>query len=317
MTEPNALITTKVQVSESSLKSKALAQYRDQIAKQHLKCVGSGIQTVKNWIICGESLSEARSLLPHGQFSTWVKENFHEFTGLSLRTAQRYMRTANQFREFLHDHVESKDSNAGLLTHLDKPSLEEFYTEFNDRPARSSNQAPDPNAWVTDPRVIKAVHELLEGIECDPCSSSDPEIPRIGQINYSVNDNGLADSSPWMHTVWAAPGHDGDMVQWFEKARNEMAKGNLRQAVLCLPENLLQIPEDLLSFPIALTTTPMTVTFHENGTAVSRPLPTRSLFVYLAQKPNIARFTEAFRDIGVVYSPVRASSRTTLVVPKS
>lgn len=317
MTEPNALVTTKVQVSESSLKSKALTQYRDQIAKQHLKCVGSGIQTIKNWIICGESLLEAKSLLPHGQFSDWIKENFHESTGLGKRTAQRYMRTAIQFRKFLRDHIESNESNAGLLTYLDKPSLEEFYTEINDRSARSLSNAPDPNSWVTHPQIIKAVDELLEGIECDPCSTSDPESPRIGQINYTVKDNGLADSSPWTHTAWVNPGHEGDMVPWFEKARNEMAKGNLRQAVLCLPENLLQLPDDLLLYPIALTTKPMTVTFHEKGTTISRPLPTRSIFIYLANKPNVARFTEAFRDIGVVFSPVRASPRTTLVVPKS
>lgn len=71
---------------------------KDWTAKKRLEAVANEIrqylkQTAQNVFLIGQKLIEARGLLPHGKFEAWAEAE----TGLTIRTAQRFMSVARRF----------------------------------------------------------------------------------------------------------------------------------------------------------------------------------------------------------------------------
>lgn len=63
----------------------------DQINAAHEACVGSFKTSLHYAITCGNLLREVRTRTPHGEWKTWVEENF----AASERTAAVYMQVAD------------------------------------------------------------------------------------------------------------------------------------------------------------------------------------------------------------------------------
>ncbi|WP_437191002.1 hypothetical protein [Planctomicrobium sp. SH527] len=288
-----------------------IALLRKRVLKLHQKFLTIGLDGLKTMILCGVLLQKIKDSLKHGQFKPWLEKNFEPSTGLGVRTAQRYMAKANAFLDLIrHRELEYK-STKDLEDYLETPVLVEFSESVNvsntcsNIGSRNLNAPPDPNDWESPAAVIAAVKKVLGTIQCDPCALTDLERPSVAEINYSAKEDGLSEANPWEGTAWICPGHETDAIAWYEKARSEMARGVLQEAIICLPESTLSLPGDLFWFPVAITPKPLTVTFCERGTESHRSLPTRSLFVYMApQMPDAKKFARAFEHIAAVFAPV-------------
>ena len=103
----------------------------------------------------------------------------------------------------------------------------------------------------------------------------------------------------------------GDLTPWCVKALRELASGNLSEAIVWLPESAVNLVPELLRFPIAVTSSPLVVSLATSRGTVQKPLPTRSLFVYLTGNPTVELFAKAFRDIAVAFAPVNAAADKT------
>ena len=279
-----------------------LNAYRDSILGQHLKIVSSVIDALQRAIVCGSFLLEVNKLLSHGERTKWIQDNFAENTGLSQRTAQRYMKTALQFAKFL-----AARELGGLDECKGNPRLllecAQAFHEENSREAVTRKREPvDSNDWHVPVNVLEAVRLVLGDIECDPCASVDGD--PLAEIQYTRKEDGLADSNSWPGTVWINRGHECDNTPWCVKALRELESGNLSEAILCLPESILNLIPQLLRFPIAVSLSPLIVTVTNGSKTTQKPLPTRSLFIYVTNAPKAELFATAFRDIAVVFAPV-------------
>ena len=287
-----------------------LAQYRDGILNLHQQIIASEIDRLGRHIACGWMLTDVSAMIPHGGWKKWLRENFSASTGLSERTAQRYMRAATDYRRFLVDFGYASLDDVATQTQLNLEYIQEFHANASGDSAGNKKEPVGPNDWLTPSHVIEAVRGVLGAIECDPCAASS-ETASLAEIQYSKNEDGLADANPWPGTVWIAPGHMGDLTPWCVKALRELASGNLSEAIVWLPESAVNLVPELLRFPIAVTSSPLVVSLATSRGTVQKPLPTRSLFVYLTGNPTVELFAKAFRDIAVAFAPVNAAADKT------
>jgi hypothetical protein len=87
------------------------------------------------------------------------------------------------------------------------------------------------NEWFTPPPFIEAAREVLGAIDLDPAS----HILALGWIRaevfYTLADNGL--DRPWAGRVWLNPPYAAGMVvKFLDKLLEELARGNVTQAIL-------------------------------------------------------------------------------------
>lgn len=281
-----------------------LGRLRDAIDRHHKRCQVAGRSLVREWILCGLLLHLVKSQLSHGQFSTWVRRSFQPSAQLTHRTAQRYMAAARQFAVFTGVEFDDADLADNLAAALTTRQLQAFSAQFSlGSGSRAAGGKRLSNEWSTPPEIVAVATSVLGKIECDPCTSGDPTIGPLADLNYTTADNGLDSANMWPGTAWIAPGHTGDMGPWIEKALAEFQLGHLQQALLWLPETALRLPDVLLSFPIALTSQPMCVI----SGGKPRLLPTRGLFVLLSREPDLDRFRYSISDIAVAFAPVDAA----------
>ena len=79
-------MTTKI--SESN----RLPELATQIHTTYTNALAAIEKGITEAMACGDALTEAKALVPHGQWTTWLKEN----TQLSERSAQRYMQLSRE-----------------------------------------------------------------------------------------------------------------------------------------------------------------------------------------------------------------------------
>lgn len=297
--DTDAIIVTEVACG--NVKAEALARYRDAILVRHEQATNSAIESLMRRVQCGEYLAEAKGLIDHGLWKNWLLENFSAETGLTVRTAQRYMEDFQLYRSFLAK-LHGSEPCAVASGSLSESELLLTYCQeaiLTTQP-KVTNQN-DPNSWISPQPVLTAVKQTLGEISCDPCAANLPQAVPIARTQYTLDDDGLADGNPWIGSVWIAPGHQGDFSPWCHKAMAEFQAGNLDRAILCLPVTPLNLPQQLCQFPVAITRVPLTVGYLRGEKIKTRKLSLPSLFVYVAQRPDIRQFAAAFRDIAVVF----------------
>ncbi|QDT52796.1 hypothetical protein Pan44_08080 [Caulifigura coniformis] len=287
-----------------------------QIRKHHRLCLGRTLESDLHAIASGFGFCEVRPYYPRS-FNKWIKTTFRGEFGLSVRTAQRYMAKYEAFVAFLKEHGHPHDA-AAMQELLNSPKeFRRLCAEFFQTPNKIARR--DANEWLTSATVIDAMVRILEGIECDPCSHSSPNAPRIAEVNYAKEDDGLAESTEWPGTAWVAAGHTKRSAPWCRKALSELHAGHLKAAVLCLPLNGEALPTEMFQYPIAISKAPLTVGYFEGEQIVPSVLPKHSLFVYLAEKPDVDRFSTEIRDTAVAFAPVASLPllpATDLVTPR-
>lgn len=296
---------------EEKLVQQEITLLRKRVLTLHQNFLKAGLEALRAMILCGMLLLKIKEKVPHGRLLPWLKDNFEPSTGLGIRSAQRYMAKANAFLALLRSHELECESVKELEDYLKSPFLVEFSESASVSNASSNiecknlNAPPDPNDWESPAAVIAAVKTVLGTIHCDPCALTNLERPSFAEINYSSKEDGLSELNQWKGSAWICPGHDTDAIAWYEKARSEMARGVLQEAIICLPESTLSLPGELFWFPVAITPKPLTVKFCEGNKEIHRSLPTRSLFVYMApQQPDAKKFARAFEHIAAVFARV-------------
>lgn len=84
-------------------------------------------------IVIGEALTQAKAMLPHGNFTAWLADNFN----MTTRTAQNYMKVANYFGadNFKNENVFAFQPAAMLeLTKLPLSDVQKFLDANTDKP---------------------------------------------------------------------------------------------------------------------------------------------------------------------------------------
>ena len=97
-TRPNA---TSVRTDEPSKQTSIgctddLDLIRDQIIVDHWQLVDHAVSALGRAIHIGALASKAKSMLPHGQFTSWVDSELTGQCSITLRTVQRYMQLSKQ-----------------------------------------------------------------------------------------------------------------------------------------------------------------------------------------------------------------------------
>ncbi len=91
----------------SSSDALSLSGLADRANEAHRACLMTAGKTLEHARVAGEALAAAKTKVPHGEFTTWLKESF----GGSARTAQTYMRIFRRWPE-----IASKAQATALLT---------------------------------------------------------------------------------------------------------------------------------------------------------------------------------------------------------
>ncbi len=211
------------------------------------------------------------------------------------------MEMARQVADFFQVDIEAPGFEQKLIALIESSKAKDFVPQSKSRRTGLPSPPHGPNDWRSPKKIVDAARWLLGAIDCDPCACATPASESIGEINYTAEQDGLAEANEWDGRVWVAPGHVGDMNPWITKALDQFTSGTLTSALLLLPESSLSVPKALLRFPIAVTTGPLIVSLPTGKDTV---LPTRGLFVFVAKQPDLNRFRDAINDIGVVFGPL-------------
>lgn len=295
----------------ANVRKDALQQLREAILQQHHLALAGMVDTLFLRIECGRLLSAAREFVAR-DWEKWVADNFSVETGLSLRTAQRYMRDYRLFQGYLKE-CSPDDEATNVSPQKQRDLLLEYCRGIGAESRQAVARPNDVNDWISPQSVVKAVEQVLGEVDCDPCSSQHPQAAALARTQYTVAENGLASDRPWCGRAWIAPGHQGDLTPWTTKAVAEFDAGNLTDAIVCLPITALDLPPRLLECPIAIARNPLTVGYPNERGVQSRRLSMLHVFLYLSRTPNVAAFAEAFGNIAVVFR--HDFHRSTTVVP--
>lgn len=292
--------------ADDNLKSSALDQYRDHILQRHRVCQVFGLNFLRAMIYCGEALLEVKSLFRHGQFKTWVEESFHSETGLSLRTCQRYMAKAREYRRFLEIQGQTVDSNASILSFLEN---DELFAQFSSLCVPVGNTRQDAEHWGTPDSILVATRQVLGTIDCDPCASpnfaaNDPE-----GVAFDLKADGLSQAAKWQGNVYVAPGARVDIFPWLDKTKNSLENGHIQAAVVLLPAVFpAPIVKLLAGSPICILANAVIGKSFIEG-AVSEITINQPMAVALLQEtPDLNRFFVAFQKLGSVFVPYDQST---------
>lgn len=303
--------TTEIVVPEAAsanIKHDALDRFRQAILERHTLAVTAMVDALLRRIECGALLHEARKLIPHRSWEKWLADNFSADTGLSIRSAQRYLRDYLQFRHHIEQHPLQEPEATDLSPQAANDRLIRYCRETDRRSSKQRPNTDEANSWHSPKAVIDAVEAVLGSIDCDPSASSNPHAVMVATTNYTATQNGLAADCPWTGTAWIAPGHHGDLTPWTEKTVAEFEAGRLTDAILCLPVTPLNLPPRLQSCPVAISRSPLMVGYLDGADIRLQRLKMPSLFVYLSQAANTETFAWAFRDIAVVLGFVAGRS---------
>lgn len=310
-----ALRTTEIIVPElpsEHIRHDALERFREAILERHTLAMASMVDALLRRIECGALLYEARAIVPHKQWEKWLTDNFSAETGLAIRTAQRYMQDYRLFMGYVGEHAPRDGETTPVSPQMQRELLLQYCRQFDEQDRKVRAEKDDANNWVTPKSVVEVVEAVLGSIDCDPCASISPQAAPLGTTRYTIQEDGLAADRPWTGKAWIAPGHQGDLSRWAQKAVAEFEAGRLTDAILCLPVTPLNLPSRLQECPVAISRSPLTVGYPTAEGIQARRLRVPHLFLYLSRTPNVEAFAHAFRDIAVVFGTAvtRSSSLT-------
>lgn len=290
--------------SSGKYRAEILCQYRDAILASHHEFVVTAMEGLRRAISCGEMLADIKALLPHGQWKRWLRENFEANTGLSERTAQRYIKTCSAWKSFLKSRGVEFSGSGSEIGGQHPEYLQEFQSgQAVATPCNRLTKSIETNDWLTPDDVLSAVRTVLRSIDCDPCAAPADWTVSLAEIEYSEAEDGLSADNNWPGTAWIAPGHLGDLTAWCHKAEQQLQTGHLTEAILCLPETMNNLPRAILQYPVAISLAPMEVEYFSDGAIHRKTLTCRAMFVLMSAKPDVECFAAAFRDIAVVFRP--------------
>jgi phage N-6-adenine-methyltransferase len=231
----------------------------------------------------GKLLMEAKKLVGHGNWESWVRES----CGFSERTAQGYMRLARLDPE--------KAQRVALLSLRD--ALKALAGSKGEPASLPYSENPE---WYTPHKYIEAARQVLGNIDLDPASNDIAQQMVRASTYYTAETDGLVQE--WRGRTWVNPPYSKNLIAPFvRKLLDEYRDGNVPEAVL-----LTHARTDAGWFheaadaAAAICFTCGRISFRtRNGTGNS---PTDgSVFFYFGL--NLGRFAVVFGSFGLVYGP--------------
>ena len=295
-----------------TIKHETLARFRDAILERHYLAVTKTTEGLMRRIECGALLSEARDIIIHNYWTTWLEENFSAETGLSIRTAQRYIRDYRGFLAFLRERMPEGKETTALSPVRARDLVLEYCKLDLGAGGITKTDKTKINTWITPKSVVEVVESVIGQIDCDPCASSSPQAVPLAAKCYTIEEDGLADKHHWVGTAWIAPGHHGDLSPWASKALAEFKAGRLSEAILSLPVTPLNLPTEMQECPIAIGRSPFTVGYPVKESLKTKRLKVPHVFVYMSRTPKVETFAKAFNDIAVVLGKPSSAERNLL-----
>lgn len=159
-------------------------------------------------------------------------------------------------------------------------------------PGASVHFSSQNDEWLSPPRIVERVEEVLGEIALDPCASSrsSPAVP--AETHLTREEDGLSRS--WSGTVYMNPPYGRAIERWVDKLVQEYEQGSVSEAATLLPARTdTAWFRRLRPYPKCFLHGRLTFSDHEN----SAPFP--SMTVYLGPEPET--FVSVFSELGDVY----------------
>lgn len=154
--------------------------------------------------------------------------------------------------------------------------------------------------WLTPPELIKAVIDVLGGIDLDPCSDNRRSVP--ARKHFTATDDGL--SRDWHGRVYMNPPYGSAIEAWVAKLHSAFEDGAVSEAVALLPSRT-----DTAWFRLLRSYTRCFIAGRLTFSGCESPAPFPSVVVYLGKQ--VPKFVRWFSDLGDCYAlmPAPASAR--------
>lgn len=217
-----------------------LSTLATEINSHHSHALNHATSAIENARQAGELLTQAKSMLPHGQWLPWLEANCE----VSARQAQRYMQVSCNWTTITKNDTVSYLTFRGLSELLADDSDEQSITttspevEYEDcdpeptseiKPHVSHNSGD--NEWYTPAEFIEAARAVMGGIDLDPASSKVANKTVKARQFYAQANNGL--TKKWKGTVWLNPPYAQPLIgQFIEKLVDEYVARNVTQAIV-------------------------------------------------------------------------------------
>lgn len=258
-------------------KEKTKTELRKLILVSHYQCTSSAMATAEYGICCGEHLTQLKLLVGHGDFEAEIKSSFSRETGLSLRTAQRYMNHYRRFLLFLHQQNAAPSSPQAIAT-----SQTDLLRDFcrKDRPTRSGDEEngenkPSKKAKKASPKFLAAIQKFF----------GDEERIEQGRFQVFSENRGFVSVHELSHPYGET-----------ESLLRQVKTGSINELILWVRDFSEPLPEQLWQFPIAIA----------RGPATSM----RPVFVYLSLSPRLGELESCLSDMAVVFVPANLPTDT-------
>jgi hypothetical protein len=183
-----------------------LTNYAGQIREEHRLAKGKYVEATTHAINCGRYLAEVKGQLPHGQFSTWVKEN----CGFSVRTGQVYMRLAEKAQRVAHLPIRQAMETLAAPRTSKVPRLTTF-GESVDGLIDEWPERPIPKAGHVTRWGLKGDADKRAWLEIKPAADG---LYDLAIRSYTLSASELAAPTPkWAKKYVRAFGFKGDDVR--------------------------------------------------------------------------------------------------------
>lgn len=168
--------------------------------------------------------------------------------------------------------------------------MEQYEISIGVKKRLDVHYSSESDDWTTPPEIIERTQKTLGQIDLDPCS---PEVPTIPAAHTFTKDaDGLR--FDWCGKVYMNPPYGREIGAWVEKLAAEYRAARTKEAVALVPARVdTDWFRTFRDFAVCFIDGRLKFSGHSN----SAPFP--SCVIYLGK--NIARFQEAFSDMGDVW----------------
>ncbi len=263
----------------------------------------------------GRALRAMQGYVGHGEWTNFVDEYFCRRHGISLRTAQRYIKLASSYPQLIEalkatktleemsatsdeeSLLEGVPINRALTLIRSAVNAQEGAQESN----KLASQPVGPNEWWTPEEIVKKTVTVLGSIDLDPCACGETDpIPAIRRI--VLPNDGLSEELSWQGNVLINPGLRTSQAGWIQKALDSWQSNQLKSAILILPAATnADWAQKTRRFPRAFFTSPLTVTGPGRTTPLRISAP--AMVVFIGPQDKFKLFAEQFHDALDVFLP--------------
>jgi len=285
-----------------------------EIQQEHIACCQKAVNAIGHAVAAGRVLLAAKQIIGHGDWLAWLDRNFSQTSGLTERTAQRYMKLAKQFLPATENSQPAADGKTtstsdSLIALPDNLTLSGALRLVAAKEPNGQTSTTKPraaknigtNEWLTPSNIVEASVNFLGSIDVDPAAAVGCQnIP--AKKSYSRDADSLKPDTTWQGTALINPGFQGKLEPWIEKAADQYERQILTEGILLLPARTdAPWARRVASFPHAFLTGPCIVQHAQNDGTGKLPKPL--MIVFIGPGNRFTDFATAFEAMADVFFP--------------